>query len=430
MTQCLSWLKRSDVQLLLSAVAAVTLGLNGFTAIPAVEFAVEYTVLIHQIPVIPYVFISMFLGIGSLDVRYASRVVRKVITTLLLVWFVALLVLFLLAYGFASARFLAIVPLAPATGAAVADMVLPVTQAAPAGLGGSAFIPAVVFLVTTASFGLLRLPEKELLLRPLRIISQMIEYVFEWLLKLLPVSLFFLLTNAVSVMSVDKLHQASLYIAASLLFCSFFVFWVFPWALQVFVKLPMRRSMLEIMPCLWLSFLAGDCAVALPLILRVLRQLMDPLEDEDSSSLISVLIPIAFAVPMAGSIGNLLFIFFSSMLNNISFSWVHYAVIGTMGPLTMFSEPIISIPAMLSLLAMPSDLVPTYMLVAIMTDPIFDAAEAFSIIFICYVVSYSMYRRLDMSVQTWVRFAVPTLLILAMLAIVFNAIAMQVVLSQ
>lgn len=400
----LLFLRNVNLQIFLSICFAIFCGFYKILPAAFIKFGVDFTILIHQMPVVPYVFISMFLGIGSLSSARASRVVYKLLLTLVFIWLVAVFALFVLARSFSPVI--------------IDSSLLPVVDV---GAGYShAFVPSLIFLVIVASFGLLGMPNKQDLLKPLRVISEMIEYIFEWLLKILPLSLFFLLSHAASVLSFENLHQTSLYVIASLLFCSFFVLWVFPWALYVFANLSVRKTLKEIMPCLWLSFLAGDCAVALPLILQVLKDLLKDIDDE----IVGVLIPIAFAVPMAGSIGNLLFIFFSGV-NQASFSFLQYALIASMGPLTMFSEPIISIPIMLSLLSLPNDLTPLYMLVSVMTDPIFDAAEAFSIIFICYIVTYSMYKKINLSVRNCLLFVLPSFAILFFLVFVFSNIALN-----
>lgn len=390
--------------LILALALALLVGCSSYYPSQFIQFGVDFTILIHQMPVVPYVFISMFLGIGSLEPHRAGRVLYKLALTLIFVWSVSLVVLFFLAFAFVSIQALFVEQMSMAPALWAEGVGHAVTQA-----WSPASIPAIIFLVGVSSVGLMHAPEKEKILAPLRVLSEIIECIFEWLLRLIPVSLFFLLAHAVHVMTLDKLHQTGVYLLGAFLFCAFFVLWAFPWALSVFIGLRMRHTLAKIMPCLWLSFLAGDCAVALPLMLKVLKDLLQPVEEGQKDPLVSVMIPIAFAVPMAGSIGNLLFLFFSGLLHQGVFSWWDYVLIGTMGPLTMFSEPVISIPTMLSLLSLPPHLTPLYMLVSVMTDPFFDAAEAFSIIFICYVVTYSMYRRVRFTPSRLFRFFVPTL---------------------
>ena len=380
-----------------------------------IRFGVDFIILIHQIPVIPYVFISILVGIGSLNVQSAGRVIKRLMTILSIIWLFSIVFLFFLAYVFSQAA---------GSGAhdALNSLMYPVGIDMPEIAVSSSFIPAVIFLIATAGFGLMQLPDKDQLLKPLRVISEVIEYIFDCLLVMLPFSLFFLLAHAVSVMTLQTFQQTSVYLMASSIFCLFFIFWLYPWGLKVFANMPFQRIQHEIFPCLWLSFLAGDCAVALPLMLTALRHLLKDIIREEHSMLIGVLIPIAFAVPMAGSIGNLIFLFFTSLMYNIPMQWSHYFLIAFMGPVTMFSEPIISIPSMLTLLSLPKESLPLYMLAGVITDPIFDAAEAFSILFICYMVVYSMEYKICISWHKISVFLIPTTAIASLLLLLMYII--------
>jgi hypothetical protein len=88
--------------------------------------------------------------------------------------------------------------------------------------------------------------------------------------------------------------------------------------------------------------------------------------------------------------------------------FTHYLLIALMGPLTMFSEPIISIPHMLSLLASPEDGRRLFMLASVVTDHIFDAVEAFSIMFICYMVVYSAEHKRTFNTRNTLIFTLST----------------------
>jgi len=392
----------SNVPLVISVLLAVAYSVYYPGHSVFIDSGVDFTILIHQLPIIPYVFISIFLGIGSLHVTTAGRVMRRVVIILAVIWLCSLCILFLLAYIFSVFHSLqqgAPMVSLPAVSVSknLQDVVVSPT-----------YIVAIIFLISAASFGLMHIEHKEVLLKPLRVISQMIEFIFDILLTILPISLFFLLTHALGNMTYKTFQQTSVYIVTSGMFCLFFVVWVYPWALRVFAHMPIRRIQHEVFPCLWLSFLAGDCAVALPLILTALRHLISDFTRDDAQSLVSILIPIAFAVPMAGSIGNLIFLFFTSLIYQMPLDWSHYGLISLMGPLTMFSEPIISIPTMLSLLSLPQESMALYMLTGVMTDPIFDAAEAFSIIFMCYMVLYSMENKIHITLRKLVYFIVPT----------------------
>lgn len=405
-------LKNRQFQLLIAVVCAVGYNWLFPGGSSFITYGVECIILIHQLPIIPYVFVSIFLGLGSLESKQALRIIQRLAVIMLIIWLSALALVFVLAYG----MFI----LSPIQTEGFVYAQTPLVPLAH-GAMSPAYIVAVIYVVLVASFGLMHHKDREVILRPLHVISAMIEVVFESLLTILPITIFFFLVHVMSSLTFEIFQKAGLYVFLSSVFSLFFIAWIFPWALKVFADMPLWRIRDEILPCLWLSFLAGDCAVALPLMLTALRHLLHDCIDDRSKPLLGVLLPIAFAVPMAGSIGNLLFIFFASLLYQTPLTWSHYSLIGFMGPLTMFSEPIVSIPALLQLLSFPCHSISLYMLTGVMTDAIFDATEAFSIIFVCYMVVYSMERRVQVTVRKLMIFLLPTGLIVGLGCIILQA---------
>lgn len=392
-----------NLWLLVAMLASLLVSITSLIPASWIHFSVECTILAHQLPIVPYVVISLLIGIGSLKPKRAVVLLKKMTWVLLFIWVFSLGMLFSMAYIFS------LIPAKPL-------IWMPMPESAHAMQTSPAWMISMLFLLISSSIGLMHLPDKHLLLQPLGIIKKVIEAIFDMLLTLLPLSLFFLLTHALMGLSWAHVSHASVYLMACLIFCGFFVLWFYPWALYVFTRMSYQRIWKDIFPCLWLSFLAGDCAIALPLMLNMLRRLLHEIEDPDEE-LGQVLIPIAFAVPMAGSVGNLLFLFFASLMYGIPFAWLEYGMIGLLGPVTMFSEPVISVPTLLTWLNFSKDSVPVYMLLAVLTDPIFDAAEAFSIIFVCYMVLYALTHPQCFSSKNLLRFAIPTSMVMMLCAV-------------
>ena len=379
------YLQRFNVQIVLASIAAVICSYLTFIPTSVVDLAVEFVIRIHQIPIIPYIVLSLIVGIGSLDKDKFLEYAYKLLIYTLLMWLVSTILLF--SIGMMH------VPLAHQVD--VRHVISHLNLHDIVGMGyvsnltsifGGVFIPVLCVVVLVSSVSLIFIPDRDVIIRPLNVVRQMFEFFFEWLLKLLPLSLFILLLHALGVFDLKQISLLSAHMIATITFSAFVIVIFFPMLLKFLRGVPYRQSLMAALPCIWLTFLAGDCVVALPLIVRTVRKLLHDMHIKYDERVVGVLVPISFSLPLAGSLGNLLFIHLATSLYGIQIDYLMNVQLTFIGILTMFAEPLISIPLLLEYFQVPHDSVPLFMLVTTVTDLFFDACETFSMISLVFLV--------------------------------------------
>lgn len=383
MAVMLRYLKLFNIQVLLACLCAVLL--YDFLPRQMVSVAVDFVIRIHQVPIIPYIVVSLIVGIGSIDQSDLMTYVKRLLGFTLVLWLMGIVILMFMS--------LAYQPVDHHVNMRVLIEHLQLTNSIGMNyvseLGryfGGMLIPALCVVILFFAVTLTFMPDKEKIIAPLNVVRLIFESLFDWFLTLLPLSIFILLVHALSVINYNQLTHLSHHIFSVSGFCLVFLIIIFPLMLCFLRGVPYRETIKAALPCLWLTVLAGDCVLALPVIIRSIKKMLRKQNVDFHDSVVGFLVPIVFSIPLVGSIGNLLFIYFASVMYGITFNLLMYAKLAFIGTLSMFAEPLISVPLMIELLNIPHDAVPLFMLVSTFTDILFDTCESFSMIVITYLV--------------------------------------------
>ncbi len=378
-------LQKFSVQMLLSILCALIIDFINPLPQVILEPMVELVIRIHQLPIIPYIIISILIGVGSLDRDQAFQYAKRILVYTGVIWLISLSVLFLtglvhtsIDHSKALRMIYQNIDIAHLVGMNYVSNI--------SSLFGGMTIPAIIVVIILFSVALFYCEDRKKIIRPLAVFSQVFERIFAWFLQILPLSVFFLLSHALSVFNMDFIAQTVMHLLAVLSFFCFITFLIFPSILKIMRGVAYPCLIKNILPCLWLTFLAGDCVVALPLMILSLKKLLRDQCEIFDTRMVGVVVPICFALPLAGSIGNLMFLYFAASIYGVDLGLLEHLKIVILGAITMFAEPLISVPLMLESLKMPHDSVPLFMLLSSITDLFFDACETFSIILLSYMV--------------------------------------------
>lgn len=400
MALMLRYLKLFNIQVLLACLAAILL----YKILPRalVSVAVDFVIKVHQIPIIPYIIVSLIVGVGSIDKADLVRYIKRFIGFTLMLWFISVIVVLFMSWSYRPIDH----------NLNIRDVIDHLKLSDIVGMNyvsdlsryfSSMLIPALCIVILFFAVSLTYMENRSRLIDPLNIIREIFESLFDWFLTLLPLSIFILLVHALSVFNIEQFSQLTHHLLTVASFSLVFVFVVFPMILYYLCHVPYRQTLKTAMPCLWLTLLAGDCVLALPIIVRSLKSLFRKQGIKFHDSLVGFLVPIAFSIPLVGSIGNLLFVYFASVFYGISLNMMMYFKLAFIGTFTMFAEPLISVPLMIEILHIPHDAVPLFMLVSTFTDILFDTCETFSmIVLVCLVIApprkyASMFARINVT---------------------------------
>jgi Na+/H+-dicarboxylate symporter len=325
----------------------------------AVKWLGDAFVGLLQMAVLPYITISLIVNIGSLSVRSGWRLLRASLLVMSLLWLVGILVLAGISQAFPpweagsffSTQFTE-EPQSP-------DWLNLFIPANPFRSLSQNDIPAVVVFCLGLGIALMAIPGKQRLLEPLEVLVDALSNLNRLVVRLTPLGLFGIVAHAAGTIDLTQFSLIQGYLlsyAAAALVVSF-VF--LPLLIAALTPLPARQVLQTIRGPLVAAFVIGNSFVVLPMIIEAIDDLMERYRSTKAIGSLDqadYLVPLAYPFPDIGRIVGLVFIPFAAWFYGIILDsqllpqWLGVGLLGS------FAKPVITIPLLLNLAELPSDI--------------------------------------------------------------------------
>ncbi len=335
-----------------------------------------------QMTVLPYLMLTLIVGLGELQPAQARRLAAKGGLLLLAIIGLSLAVIGPMALAFPplhTASFFSHAQFEPHRGF---DLVEAYVPANPFNAMANAVVPAVVLFSTAIGAALIGLSEKDRLMAPLRVLNAAVVRVTGFVIRLTPVGVFALAAVTTGTMEPATFARLQAYLLVFAVAALVLSFVVLPLAVSALTPLRWREVLGATSDAMLTAFVAQSVFIVIPVLVERCRTLMAArgLQSADADTAIGVLLPVAFIVPNAGKLLTLLFVPYVGWISGMPLDAAGFAQLVVAGVPAYFAKAQVALPYLLDLLALPHDWFQLYVPTAIVTGKFDSMASAMSLV--------------------------------------------------
>ena len=341
-----------------------------------------------QMAVLPYVAVSLIANIGGLSVHAGFRLLRISFLVLLLLWCVGIVTLVIVSMAFPSwetGSFFSTQFTEEPPAHSWLDLFIPSN---PFRSLSENSIPAVVVFCIGLGIALMTLPNKRKLLEPLEVLVDALANLNRLVVKLTPLGMFGIVAYTTGTIDFDQFNLIQGYLltyGAAALILSFvclpaLVASLTPWSFREILSAT-RDPLIA-------AFVIGNSFVVLPMIIDSIRRLPQKSKPEDE--LEDYLVPLAYPFPDIGRIVGLVFIPFAAWFYGQIIDMESIPALLGVGVIGSFAKPIVTIPLLLNIAELPSDIFNLFLASGVVASRFGDLMKtmhiiAFTILTMCFL---------------------------------------------
>lgn len=335
-----------------------------------------------QMTVLPYLMLTLIVGLGELQPALARRLAARGAWLLLGIIALTLAVIGPMALAFPAlhtASFFSHAQLEPHQGF---DLVEAYVPSNPFNAMANAVVPAVVVFSSAVGAALIGLAEKERLMAPLRVLNAAVVRVTGFVIRLTPIGVFAIAAVTAGTMEPATFARLQAYLLVFAVAALVLSFVVLPLAVSALTPLRYREVLGVAHDAMLTAFVAQSVFIVIPILVERCKALMAArgLRSADTDTAIGVLLPVAFIVPNAGKLLTLLFVPYVGWLSGMPLDAAGFAQLFAVGVPAYFAKAQVALPYLLDRLALPHDWFQLYIPTAIVTGKFDSLASAMSLV--------------------------------------------------
>lgn len=320
-----------------------------------------------QMTILPYILVSLILGIGGMSYESAKLLAVRAGGLLLVTWLIAFAFIILMQLGFPeweSASFYSdsLVKFPPPP-----DFLQLYIPSNPFHSMSENLIPAVVIFALAVGIALIGIGDKKPFLDDLAIITQALAKVAGMVVKLTPIGVFAISASAAGTMRMDELSKLQVYLIIFNIACLILTFWVLPRLVAAITPFKYKDVIQVSRDALVTAFTTGNLFVVLPVLTEGSKKLFADygMHNKNIDAYVDVLIPVSFNFPNIGKLIMLFFILFAGWFSGAEMTLSGYPQFIFSGLMSFFGGVDIALPFMLDLMRIPSDMYQLYVVTGI-----------------------------------------------------------------
>lgn len=345
-----------------------------------------------QMTVLPYVAASLVANLGRLTLGQGGRLAIVSLLTLGALWLVGFLMLGASSFAFPASHggsFFSSSLIEPPPKLDWQELFVPSN---PFWSLARNLVPAVVVFSIGLGVAMMGLPKNESVLGGLDVLLEALARLNRYVVKASPIGIFAIVGDAAGTLSLEQfgLMQGYLlvYGAGALVLC----FWVLPALVATVTPFRHREILGASREMLMVSFILGNTFVVLPMITEAVRKLMADHRIESRSALHrpEYLVPLAYPFPDVGRIVGLVFVPFAAWFYGQTIEPGRFAELMGVGFLGSFAKPVVTIPLVLNIARIPTDIFDLFLASGIVASRFGDAMKAVHLLAFAIIVSAVM----------------------------------------
>ncbi len=310
-----------------------------------------------QMTVLPYVMISLIVGLGGLSYRQAAALARSCGLVLLLLWSIGLMMVLLMPLAFPNWQTASFFSPSLVQQTPPFNFLSLYIPANPFYSLSNNIVPAVVVFSVSLGVALIGIAEKGTLLANLSVVMNALGGITGAIVKLAPYGVFAIIASATGTMRLPELQRLQVFMVTYAVAALLLTFWILPGLVASLTPIRYRDLVGPTRDALVTAFATGNIFIVLPVLSERSKELLKKAAavGPESDGNVDVIISTSFSFPNLGKILTLSFVLFAGWFSDSAVSTSKYATFALTGLFSFFGDPNVAIPFLLDLLRIPSD---------------------------------------------------------------------------
>ncbi len=368
-----------------------------------------------QMTILPYITVSMILGIGGLTSDQAKLMAKKTGLLLLLFWGISFVMVLLLPLSFPEWESAAFFSSSIVETPKKVDFLSLYIPSNPFSSLANNVVPAVVLFSILMGIALMGMEKKDTLLDALAIASQALIRMTNLIVGLTPVGVFAITAAAAGTMTVEEFGRLQVYLVSFNVAALLLTFWILPMMVTTVTPFKYRDIVGLTRDSLVTAFTTGNLFIVLTVLTENCKQLFETydLKEEKTDSYVDVIVPISFNFPNTGKLLMLVFILFAAWFSGSTLSTMQYPTFVFAGLLSFFGGVDVAMPFMLDLMHIPADMYQLYVVTGIINGRFATLLAAMNLVIFTLLATASLTGVMTVSKKKLINYVVITLLLTA-----------------
>lgn len=354
-----------SAHILLAMVVGLTLGTLSSTVYFGVNELANAFVMLLQMTAIPYIVLSLIIGIGSLSPKKVTKTLK--ITLVILLSLLAVVLTFILLAPIAfpdwkSADFYSLNTISTTPEFNIISLFIPTN---PFYALANGLIPSIVLFSIFTGIGLMQVKTKKHTLSVLSGLNKAVVNVSSMVMRFAPIGIFCIAQRAAATINSAQLDGLQVYIVTAAVLVLLLTFVVLPAIVATITPFSYRQILTSSREAMITAFATGSFFIVIPIIVEKTKQLIEQIStDENSNKLItadvinmpSIIVPISFSLPVGGKLLALLFTLFAAWFSGSQVNSSDYFQLLVAGIPQLFGSTTLAIPNLLDIFSVPGSL--------------------------------------------------------------------------
>jgi Na+/H+-dicarboxylate symporter/ABC-type amino acid transport substrate-binding protein len=322
-----------SVQIISAMFIGIVLGNMVAITYPLIDSTANAFVKALQMTVLPYIALSLMVGIGGLSPIRAQQTLNKSLVIITIMIAVVLFFIFIAPLSFPDWKNAEFYSAETIKVTKEFDLVSLFISANPFNAFANALIPAVVFFSVCIGLGLMRVKSKKVLLSSLSSFQQAVANINNVVMNFAPIGVFCIGWRAAVSIDASQLEGLFVYIVTAMTLVGLLCFIILPALVATITPFGYRQIIKASREAMITAFATGSFFVVIPVIVEKTKQLLREKypENSDSEKISEIIVPITFSLPVGGKLLALLFVLFAAWFSgaHIGFSdYVNLVIVG------------------------------------------------------------------------------------------------------
>jgi len=315
----------------------------------------EVFIMLLQMPVLPYVFLSLIIGIGGFKIEQGKQLVINLGILIVVLWSLSLIAVGLMPLTFPDWETASFFSTAQVKETEPIDFLALYIPSNPFNALSNTVVPAVVLFSIILGVALSTLPQRDVVIKVLNPIVEALGKITNWVVEFAPYGVFALVAGLSGTLDPEVLSKLWIFLLSYGAMALLLSFWILPGLVTALTPLTYHQVIRESKDALVTAFATGNLFVVLPLLAEKSKQALKEHQINGDEE-VDVIVPTAFSFPSSGKLLTLSFILFAGWLSGFDVSISEYPAFMLAGTFSFFGSTVTAIPFMLDLMQIPSDL--------------------------------------------------------------------------
>ncbi len=359
-----------------------------------------------QMTILPYVTVSLIVGLGQLDSTLARQLAVRGGILMLVFWAIALLVITAMPMAFPAFQNAAfysshsnevVTPFNPV------DLYIPSN---PFHSMANTVIPAVVVFSSAVGVALIGMKKKDTLIESLAIFLEALSRVTRFVVGLTPIGVFAIVAVAAGTMTRQEIARLEVYFVVYIAASLYLALWVLPILISTLTPFKYKDVFRYSKEALLTAFFTQNVFIILPMLIVASKKLYHDygLNSDNTDSLSEVIVPVTFNFPNTGKLLSLLFIPFAAWLAGTPMELGSYPNFLLAGLASYFAKAQLALPFLLDIQKLPQDLFQLYIPTGIINGKFDTMVSAMNLLAFSVIGTAALTGHLTINVKKLLRF--------------------------